>query len=161
MSNTYQALGPGSVVFGSTGGPDEFALEVTNCRVVPSTEEGERLPLISGRVEDDGDKHTASLSGTTMQDLTLTGFIKYCHDRRGQRVPVVFIPNHDIGTGFSGTVKIRPLEAGGDIEKKNTSDFEFPFAEYPEFDTVTVPTTDPYGTDDDGSDDVAPAAPAG
>lgn len=156
MTNTYTPLGPGSVVFGSAGSPEEFALEASAVAVEPSTEEGEVIPLISGRKEDDGDQHSAALTGTTMQDLTLSGFVKWCIDNRGKRVPVTFIPNSDLAVGFTGEVKVRPIKAGGDVDKKNTSDFEFPFVDFPEFDTVTPPATDPYGTADDGSDDEGP-----
>lgn len=120
------ALGPGHLKIGPTGTPREFAAQLTKCALNTDTKSDDPIPVLSGEQIAGEDTYTFTLSGTLVQDYDLDSLELYCFENRGKEMPFVFVPSTAGEVQWSGTVKVRPVGAiGGDVKKKNTSDFEF------------------------------------
>lgn len=114
-----------------------FATQATNVRLVPKTDEdGEALEVLSGDTIEPDDKTDWTLNITTVQDFDdPAGFIAFCLENAGQVVPFDWKPNAT-GVSYAGSVKVRPVEIGGDVASRNTTDAEFPITVGP---TPTYP----------------------
>ncbi|KAA1380520.1 hypothetical protein [Aeromicrobium fastidiosum] len=118
-------VGPGSLIFGSPGAPDEMAAQITSCTATPSVDIGDVIPVLSGE-ELPGDREvTWVLEGNFLQDITETGITTYTLENSGQQKPFVYIPNNIEGRSLSGNVVIDPTAIGGDVKARATADFEF------------------------------------
>lgn len=118
-------VGPGSLIFGAPGDPDEMAAQITSCTVTPSTDVGDPVDVLSGE-QLPGDRTTTwVLEGNFLQDLTATGITTYTLENAGSQKPFVYIPNDAHGRSVSGNVIIDPTAIGGDVKARAASDFEF------------------------------------
>lgn len=126
MPAKSHALGPGRLRLGDTGTPVEFAAQATNTRLSPSVNEEDPVPVLSGEEVSGADSIDWVLAGTLLQSYDREGLIFWCYENRLTEVPFEFVPNEALADyGWRGTVKVVPLEVGGDVKAKNTSDFEF------------------------------------
>jgi hypothetical protein len=116
---------------------DAFATQATNVRLVPKTDDnGDTLEVLSGDTINPDDTTSWSLVITTVQDFDdPAGFIAKALSEAGTVVPYVWKPNAT-GVSFAGTVRIRPVEIGGDVNARLTTDAEWPCQEAP---TPTYP----------------------
>lgn len=129
------ALGPGTLTLGATGDVKQFAAHLTAASLEPSYSDGDVLDLLDGTQERDADEETWVLSGTLRQQLTASDAIEdWCLENANTSVPFVFTPVNTVTKSYTGTVRIRAVTIGGDVKKKNTSDFEFPVEGRPEID---------------------------
>lgn len=118
-------VGPGSLVFGAPGDPDEMAAQITSCKVTPSTDVGDPLDVLSGE-QLPGDRTTTwTLNGEFLQDISENGISTYTLDNAGEQKPFIYIPNDAEGRSISGNVTIDPTELGGDVKARATAEFEF------------------------------------
>lgn len=126
MTVTAHRLGPGSLKIGETGTPQEFAAQMTNGRLSPSLNEEDAITVLSGEELSGDDTISWVLAGTLLQSYEKAGLLHYCYVNRLTELPFDFVPSTaDSDYGWKGTVKIVPLEVGGDVKTRNTSDFEF------------------------------------
>jgi hypothetical protein len=115
-----------------TGGT-EFSCQATNVRIVPTfNDAGDPVETLCG------DKLTAdtttdfALQGTSIQDFdSPAGFIEYSWTNNLVNVPFVWQPNETENL-YYGTVQVRALEVGGDVNARITTDFEWPIQGMPE-----------------------------
>lgn len=121
-----RTLGPGSLKIGLVASPREFATDLTKTELTPDTSSDDDVDLLDGSIESGEDTTKWALSGTLLQDYELDSLELYCFDHQGEEMPFVFTPNNEGAVSWSGMVKIRPVKVGGDVKKKNSSDFEFP-----------------------------------
>ncbi len=126
MTIKSRPLGPGSLKIGETGTAQEWAAQLTKCALTPSTDTEDDIDVLSGETLDGDDTTTFTLDGTLLQDYDLESLELYCFDHRGEDVPFVFTPSREGAVQWSGTVRLRPVTVGGDVKKRNTSDFSFP-----------------------------------
>lgn len=114
-----------------------FATQATNVRLTPRTDEtGDRLEVLSGDIVDPEDETTWSLVIEAVQDFDdPAGFIAFSLANAGDSVAYVWKPNA-AGVSYAGTVKVRPVEIGGDVATRNTTSAEWPCGEAP---TPTYP----------------------
>ncbi|NQX26833.1 hypothetical protein HQQ81_05640 [Microbacteriaceae bacterium VKM Ac-2854] len=125
-------LGPGSLKLGETASPIEFAAQLTKAALTPSVDSEDDIPVLSGDILAGDDTTTWELSGTVMQDYDLESLEDWCFENRSTVVPFQFEPDSTAGRrAWSGSVKVRPLTVGGDVKKRNTSDFTFPLVGEP------------------------------
>jgi hypothetical protein len=126
MAPKAHRLGPGSLKFGETGTPMEFAAQLTNARISPSINEEDAIDVLSGETIDGDDTIDWVVAGTLHQSFDKAGLVYWCFENRLTVVPFDFVPNTDEADyGWRGNCKIVPIDAGGDVKTKNTSDFEF------------------------------------
>lgn len=119
-------LGPGTLSFGETGTPTDFSAQSTNTKLSPEVNEEDAVTVLSGEEIDGDDTIDWKLSGTLLQSYDRAGLIHWCYENRLKKVPFEFIPNNEESDyGWRGTVKVVPLEVGGDVKAKNTTDYEF------------------------------------
>lgn len=125
MAVTAHRLGPGSLKLGETGTPTDFSAQATNTRLSPSVDEEDNIPVLSGEEVAGDDTTSWVLAGTLLQSYDIAGLIYWCFENRGKTVPFEFVPSTaDAEYGWRGNVKVVPLEVGGDVKTRNTSDFE-------------------------------------
>jgi hypothetical protein len=123
-----------------TGGT-EFSCQATNVRIVPTfNDAGDPVETLCG------DKLTAdtttdwALQGTSIQDFdSPDGFIEYSWTNNLLNVPFVWQPN-ETANMYYGTVQVRALEVGGDVNARITTDFEWPIQGMPDVTWVTAGT---------------------
>lgn len=126
MTISAHKLGPGSLNIGETGTLQEFAAQCTQVKVTPSVNEEDSVPVLSGEELDGDDTIDYELSGTLFQSYDKEGIIYWSHTNRLKVLPFTFIPSTgDSEFSVKGMCKIVPLEIGGEVKKRNTSDFTF------------------------------------
>lgn len=120
------ALGPGRLTFGEAGSPSEWGAQLTKCDLTYKLDEEDPIPVLSGEELDGDDTLTSELSGTVFQSMDKAGLIYWSKLHSMEKVPFEFVPS-TAASEFSikGVVKIVPLTIGGDVKKRNTSDFTF------------------------------------
>lgn len=126
MAIKADKLGPGHLTFGETGSPTEFGSQVTKCELAPEVEDGDTVGVLSGEEITDGETETYKLTGEFYQDYSgMTSLIVWCKTNSGIAVPFTFIPVDDSALAARGTVRVRPVKFGGEVKKRNTTEFEF------------------------------------
>lgn len=118
-------LGPGSLKFGETGSPREIAQQMTKAELDPNTTVEDDVHVLSGETVEGEQTTTWSLKGTVNQDFDTDSFEEYCIENAGVKLPFIFTPNSANERLWSGVCRLRPIKIGGDVKKKNSSDFEF------------------------------------
>lgn len=144
------ALGPGSLIFGEVGVDElDISCQVTACKITFDSDKEDDVPTLCGG-QITGEKiYTAKLEASAGQDLEADGLIDWTWKNAGREVPFQFIPLETEVATVAGTVVIDPVEFGGDVKKRNISEFEF--------DCVGMPTFTPDATAD--STEYPPAVP--
>jgi hypothetical protein len=133
---TESRLKSGTFTLGATPG-DDFACQATNVRMTPSGEDdGDAVETLCGDQIAAGKKVSWVLAGTAIQDFDdPDGFQSYCLDNSTLTVAFSWSPSATSPT-YTGNVVIVPLEIGGDVNSRLTTDFEFDMDGPP---TVTPP----------------------
>lgn len=122
-----RTLGPGSLIIGETGSTRQFAADTIKTTIKSSVESDDDIYMLDGSTEDGQDTTTYSLDGTIQQSYADDSIELWVHENRGEKLPFIFIPNLAGAIAWSGIVKIRAVsDIGGDVKKKNTTDFSFP-----------------------------------
>ena len=135
------ALGPGSLIFGEVGVDElDISCQVTAAKITFDSDKEDDLPTLCGGVITGAKNYTAKLEASAAQDLEADGLIDWTWKNAGREVPFKFIPTEGEVATVAGTVVIDPVEFGGDVKKRNISEFEF--------DCVGMPTFTPDSTDD-------------
>ena len=115
----------------------QFADQTTGVRLVPDTDEvGESLEVLSGLTVKPEDETSWTLRIDAVQDFNAPlGFVAFALAKAGIVVPYTWKPNAT-GVSFAGTVRVRPVEVGGDVNKRLTSGGSWPCQQAP---TPTFP----------------------
>lgn len=135
-------LGPGVLTL-DPGADFDCSAQVTNCRVEWSenVSSEDAIPVLSGEeiAAEESAEYTAKLAGTMLQDLELAGVVAFTWDNAGIEVPFTFQPRSDVDRAVTGTVRIAPLNLGGDVSKtaRPTSDFSWSCVGLPDFGDAT------------------------
>lgn len=114
-----------------------FQTQTHNVTLDPKTDErGDSLEVLSGDTITPDDESTWTLHIEAVQDFDdETGFVAFALDRAGDVVPYSWKPNATSPT-FTGTVRVRPVAIGGDVNARNSTTAEWPCQEAP---TPTYP----------------------
>lgn len=144
MAVNESRLKTGKLTLGGAAGVGgtEFACQQTNVRVTPSHDEtGDELETLCGDKLAPDVKTSWSLAGTSIQDFdSPDGFVKYSVENNLEVVEYSWQPN--AGTfEVTGTVQVRAVEIGGDVNTRLTTDFEWPCQDDPTFTWPTVTGT--------------------
>lgn len=114
-----------------------FATQATNVRLIPSTSDsGDTLEALSGDLILPDDTTSWQLSITAVQDFDdSAGFVAWSLANAGDTVAYEWRPN-STGVTYTGQVRVRPVEIGGDVNSRLTTDAEWPCQNAP---TPTYP----------------------
>jgi hypothetical protein len=128
-------------------GGTEFACQATNVRVTPSHDEtGDEVETLCGDKLAPDVKTSWSLAGTSIQDFdSPDGFVQYSVENNLQVVEYSWQPNTSTFE-VTGTVQVRAVEIGGDVNTRLTTDFEWPCQDDPVFTWPTVAGTATAGS---------------
>lgn len=130
-------VGPGTMTLGETGSEISIDCQLTSALVSWDVDAEDDVPLLCGETAPGDEIFTATLSGNLFQDLSTGGIVEWSWTNRGTSQPVVFIPSTAEGKEIVGTVKVRPIDIGGEAKSKARSDFEWPFVGEPDLQAVT------------------------
>lgn len=128
-------LGPGTLTVGETGTVFDASCLVENAAVSWSVDTEDDINVLCGDTVPGARTYTATIAGTFLQDLdSQSGFVAFTWEHKGEKVPILYMPNDDAGAEVTGTVVINPLDVGttDDYGTVMTSDFEWDFVGEPE-----------------------------
>lgn len=121
-------MGPGVLTL-NPGAPFEMNTQLTNARVEWSenVSTDDAIDALSGDQLQGNETadYTAKLAGTCVQDLEETGLLAFTWENMGVEMPFTFQPRDDALLTVTGTVRIAPLNLGGDVKSRPTSDFSW------------------------------------
>lgn len=122
-----QKLGPGTLKFGKVGSEKEFQSRTTSTKYKPELTLPDRKKMLDHSTFQGEGEWSGSISGTFFQEYSMAGLIAWCFNNAGKEMPFIFTPLNGKGNQqYSGTCIIMPVEVGGDPDKTNESEFEFP-----------------------------------
>lgn len=119
-------LGPGTLKLGS--GPLDASAQVTAIAVEPQEDvtNTDAIDVLSGEqlaAEEDA-SYSYKLTATFLQDtLAAAGLVDFTWQNAGATVDFEFVPNTVLDRAVSGQLRCVPLKIGGDVKKRNTSDW--------------------------------------
>lgn len=134
-ASTY-VMGPGTLTFGETGSEQEVSCQITTGTVTWDTDQEDDTPVLCGDVEPGAVTFTAALEATLYQDISAEGVVEWSWSNKGSTVPVEFVPSTAKARKITGSIQVRPIDVGGDVKAKPTSDIEWPFVGEPTLDDV-------------------------
>lgn len=110
-------------------GPLDASAQVQSAAVIPSekVKETDPEPVLSGD-ELEGSSSaslTYRLKGKFLQDGTAGGVVAYSWTNAGDEVAFVLTPNDDASPTITGTVRVIPLQIGGDVSKTDRAKSDF------------------------------------
>ena len=107
---------------------EAFACQQTNVRIIPPEVGDDAIEeVLDGTPleSEDADKPW-KLGFTSVQDFTNDeGLQVFSWDREGEVVPYTWQPIGVAGPSYAGTVKVSPLETGGEINKRLSVEAEW------------------------------------
>lgn len=126
MTILSHKLGPGTLTIGA--GPLDVSAQCTKCIVSPSesVDSTDAIDVLSGEqlAAEDSASYAWKLDATFLQDdLAVANFVAYTWANIGATVAFKFIPNSGITRKITGNLRVIPLAIGGDVKKRNTSDW--------------------------------------
>ena len=134
------STGPGKLVFGKTGDQNEFSALVTKAELNPSVNTEDGKHVLSGDYAPGKDTITWTMELTCFINLKKNGIWDWCFTNRGKEVEFEFRPvEGEKSAKFTGTVKVRPLGVGGEVNKEMSKDLTFPLVGEPVFTPVQEP----------------------
>lgn len=127
MAIKSQKLTKGLLTIGDTGTVSEWGGQVRAVSLVPEYDAEDPIPVLSGEKLAGDETKTETLSGTVLDDYSAAGSIfVFSKEHDGEELPFVWEPNSEDGTlRITGTIKMRQIALGGDVDTRNENDFEF------------------------------------
>ena len=124
-AKTY-TVGPGSLKFGETASELDLSCQVSSVEITWDSDSEDPTNVLCGDAVAGETTYTATLSVTALQDITAGGVIDYSWKNKGTEVPFIYVPNDKVGTTIEGRCTINPIDMGGEVKTRPTSDFEWP-----------------------------------
>jgi hypothetical protein len=121
MTTKASKLGPGRLTFGAAGTTQEFGAQVTKVTLEPA--DGDSTAVLDGGRVTDGDY---TLTGEFFQDYSsMTSLIVWCKTHAGQSIAWEYVPTTGEVLAAKGVCEISEVKFGGDVKKRNTTEFSF------------------------------------
>lgn len=141
-----QKFGPGLLKFGDTGSEMEFASQCSKVEIDPELSDEDAITMLDlSEFKPEGDV-SGKITGTFHQDYSMAGLVAWCWQHAGDVVKFVFRPSDKTSDMvIEGQCQIKPVKVGGDPNKYNTADFEFPLvgSELPTMSAASGPPSGP------------------
>jgi len=138
MAVKESELKKGKLTLGADEAKVEFACQATSVMLSPDvTEDGDALEVLCGDSITPRAITAWTLKLTAIQDWEdAKGVIMFAFDHDGESIPFKWQPSETSGT-WSGSVQVRAMEIGGEVNVRLTSDAEWPCEGKP---SLTPPT---------------------
>lgn len=125
LAGTPTKMGPGTLTVGAPGSSIDFSGRCTKVAVKWKGNKTTDVEVLSGETLAGDRSWEATLEATVYQDdLVAGGLVDYSWSHRGEEVPFSFTP-YATGRSITGRLVIDPLDVGGDVGSKNTSDLKW------------------------------------
>ncbi|AKI28625.1 hypothetical protein GMA5_9 [Gordonia phage GMA5] len=135
------ALGPGTLTFGTVSVDQlDISCQVTAVKITFDSDKEDDLPTLCGGTITGEKVYTSKIEVSAAQDIEKDGLIDWSWSNPGKEVPFTFTPKNGEVATVTGKVIVDPVEFGGDVKKRNISEFEW--------DIVGLPVFTPDATDD-------------
>lgn len=144
------ALGPGELIIGETKALLDISCQVTAAKITFKADAEDDMPTLCGGIISGERTYAGTLEFTAAQDFEKAGLIDWTWTHAGEEVPFTLTPRRDETAVVKGRVVVDPIDFGGDVKKRNTSDAEWALTEW---------AFTPDSTDDTTEYVPAPAAP--
>lgn len=144
----FHTLGPGTLTFGDVGSELDMSCQVTAVTVSAEASAEDAVTVLCG-TEIPGDRTYAwTLAYTAYQDILTGGVIDYTWTNAGAQVPFTFSPDNTTDAKVTGVCIIDPVQLGGTVKSKNTSEVSWTCVGTPSFvaDELESEGTTPAGT---------------
>lgn len=147
MTVTQSKLRKGSLILGDAPGT-EFSCQATAVSVTTEfSEDGDKVETLCGDEILPDTTQASTLKFTAVQDFEdPAGLVRYSWDHSLEVVDFSWTPDKTKIPRIYGTVQVRRLDIGGDVNKRLTSDAEWPVQEGPTFDDAVPTVTATAGT---------------
>lgn len=115
MSSDPVQLGPGTLTIGAAGTPMDISCLVNSCTITSDNDTGDSRTMLCGTVRPGAITFTYEIGGNVDTDTgDAEGLFALSQAAKGQVLPFTFTPNTPSGTSAAGTLRITPLDFGGD-----------------------------------------------
>lgn len=105
----------------------DVSCQPTAVKITTAAETEEGVETLCGDLEPDTVTFSSSLEFTAIQDWSSeAGLVAYSHEHKGEVVGFQWMPNGATGPTYTGTVQVYPLDIGGDVAARLTSDGAWP-----------------------------------
>lgn len=118
-------LGPGSFKLGEIGTELDLSCQLTAFTISWEVDAEDAEPTLCGGTIGGARTYVATAAGSVFQDIEADGVIDYTWKNKGEEVPFTFIPDEAGAAQVTGRLMIDPINLGGDVRKRNKSDFEW------------------------------------
>lgn len=130
---SVQKLGPGVLTVGAVGAALDFSALTTKVQLTWKVDQKDDTVVLSGDTIAGERTYSATLEATVRQhDLTVGGMVDYSWAHKGEQVPFEFTP-YNGGRSITGQLVVDPLDVGGDVNSKNTTDLKWACVGEPAF----------------------------
>lgn len=128
MTIKSQKLTKGLLTLGEAGTSQEWGGQVRAVTLAAEYDQEDPIDVLSGEKLDGDETKTETLSGTVLDDFSAVGSIwVWCKQNEGDIVPFIWEPNSTDGTlRITGSIRVRQISLGGDVNTRTENDFEFP-----------------------------------
>lgn len=128
-----ETLGPGSLVFGVTGTELDMSCQVAECAIEFDKDTEDSETMLCGDVIAGERTYSAVLRLVVKQDYETGGVIDWTWQHAGEQVPFEFIPRLSSVATATGQVIVDPLNLGGTVKSRNSSEAEWDIVGMPAF----------------------------
>lgn len=125
MAVSTITVGAGTLTIGASSDLTNFSSQITSCRLVPSSDIGDTIYVLSGESVAGDFTESYTLEGTLLQDLGATSKTEWLFNNAGETHVFEFVPNTTAGRTITGSLVVSAVDIGGDVRSKPTSDFSF------------------------------------
>lgn len=134
-------LGPGTLVIGSVGTQLDLSCQVTEIKIGAEGDSEDPEYTLCGDAVTGQRTYAWTMAITAFQDIEKDGIIDFTWKHAGTEAPFKFVPDSTGTAAVTGKVIIDPIELGGKVRQKNTSEAEWQIAGTPNFNpSSTAPT---------------------
>lgn len=122
LAGAVRKVGPGLLEIGSTGSLVDLATRCSSATIKWKKDAEDSELMLSGDTVAGDVTYTAQLTAKVKQgDLTAGGLIDWSWRHKGQQLPFRYQP-YDDNPAIEGELIVDPIDAGGDVGTKPTSD---------------------------------------
>lgn len=129
-------LGPGSLILDAPNGGNvnlDASCQVANLVIAAKGDSEDPTPTLCGGSVAGARTYAWTMAGSLFQDLEANGLIDWTWKNAGAEVGFTFIPDTTGEARVRGTVMVDPIDLGGDVKKRNQSEFEWNITGDPQF----------------------------